>query len=73
MVFEDISKPNTNISKIIDLIRHVDEWPEIAFSPHQNAENEHCETLMKQVHKLGCSSLDKIIQDIKCGIRVLLN
>jgi len=53
MVFSDISNPNPCISKIIDLIRHVDEWPEITFSAHQNAENEHCETLKKQVHKLG--------------------
>jgi len=52
VVFADISNPNTSISKIIHLIRHVDEWPEIAFSAHQNAENVHCETLKKQVHKL---------------------
>ena len=45
VVFADISNPNTSISKIIDLIRPVDEWGEIAFSPRQNAENEHCETL----------------------------
>jgi len=43
--FADISNPNTRISKIIDLIRPVDEWPEIAFSVRQNAENDHCETL----------------------------
>ena len=52
MVFADISNPNTTISKIIDLIRHVYEWAEIAFSAHQNAQNEHCETLKKLVHKL---------------------
>jgi len=52
VVFADISNPNTTTSKIIDLIIHVDEIPEIAFSAHQNAENEHCETLKKQVHKL---------------------
>jgi len=37
-----ISNPNTSISKIIDLVRPVDEWSEIAFSDRQNAENEHC-------------------------------
>jgi len=42
----------TSISNIIDLIRPVDEWAEIAFSAIQNAENEHCETLKEQVHKL---------------------
>ena len=52
MVFEDISKPNTNISKIFDLIRPIDEWAEIKFSAHQNDENEQCETLKKQIHKL---------------------
>jgi len=52
VVFADISNSNTTISKIIDLIRYVDEWPEIVFSAHQNTENEHCETLKKQVHKL---------------------
>jgi len=35
-----------------DLIRPVDEWAEIAFSARQNAENEECETLMTEVHKL---------------------
>jgi len=45
--------PNTSISKIIDLIRPVDEWAEIAFLARQNAENVHCETLKEQVHKLG--------------------
>jgi len=53
VVFADISIPNTSISKIIDLIRPFDEWAEIAFSAHQNAENEHCETLQKQVNKLN--------------------
>ena len=52
MVFADFSIPNTSISKIIDLIKPVDEWAEIAFSAHQNAENEECETLMTQIHKL---------------------
>ena len=52
MVFADISNPNTSISKIIDLIRPVEEWAEIAFLSRQNAENEHCETPKKQVHKL---------------------
>jgi len=53
VVFADISNPNTSISKIIDLIWPDDEWAEIAFSGRQNAENEHCETLKKQVHKLN--------------------
>jgi len=44
---------NTSISKIIDLIRPVDEWSEMAFSTQQNSENEHCETLQKQVNKLN--------------------
>ena len=35
----DIYNPDTSISKIIDLIRPVDEWAEIAFSGWQNAEN----------------------------------
>jgi len=48
----DIYNHNTSISKIIDLIRPVDEWAENEFSARQNAENEHCETLKKQVHKL---------------------
>ena len=52
VVFEDIFNPNTGISKIIDLVRTVDEWAEIAISGSQNAENEHCETLKKLVHKL---------------------
>jgi len=43
--FADISNPITSISKIIDLIRPVVEWAEIAFSGHQNDENEHFETL----------------------------
>jgi len=53
VVFADIYNPNTSISKIIDLTRPVDEWAEIAFLARQNAENEHCETLKGQVHKLG--------------------
>jgi len=52
VVFPDISNPNTSISKIIDLIRPVYEWANIAFSARQNAENEHCETLKKLVNKL---------------------
>ena len=52
VVFADISNRNTSTYKIIDLIRPVDEWAEIGFSSRQNAENEHCETLKKQVHKL---------------------
>jgi len=38
VVFADISNPNTSISKIIDLIKPVDEWSEIALSARQNAE-----------------------------------
>jgi len=53
VVFTDISNPNTSISKIIDLIRPVEEWSEIAFSARKNAENEHCETLKKLLHKLN--------------------
>jgi len=51
VVFTDISNPNTSIFKIIDLIRPVDEWADIAFSALQNTENEHCDTLKKVVHK----------------------
>jgi len=51
-VFANISNPNRSIYKIIDLIRPVDDWAEIAFSARQNAENYHCETLKKQVQKL---------------------
>jgi len=53
VVFADISNPNTSITKIIDLLLLVDEWAEIAFSGRRNAENEHCETLKKLVHKLN--------------------
>ena len=53
VVFSDISNPNTCISKIIDIIRQVVEWSEIAFSGRQNTENEHFETLKKLVHKLN--------------------
>jgi len=49
IVFADICNPNTSISKIIDLIRPVQEWAKIAFSARQNAKNEHCETLMKTI------------------------
>jgi hypothetical protein len=38
---------------MIDLIRPVNEWAEIAFSARQNAENEHCVTLKKLVHKIN--------------------
>jgi len=51
-VFADISNTNISISKITDLTRPVNEWVEIAFSGRQIAENEHCETLKKVVHKL---------------------
>jgi len=53
VIFADISNPNRNISKIIDLVSPVDEWSEIAFSGRQNTENEHCETLKKLLHKLN--------------------
>jgi len=53
VVFADISNPNTSISKIIELVRPVDEWSEIAFSGRQYAENEHCETLKNLVPKLN--------------------
>jgi len=53
VVFADISNPKSSIYKIIFLINPVYEWSEIAFSACQNAENEHCETLKKQVHKLN--------------------
>ena len=53
MVFADNYNTNTSISKIIDLIRPVDELTEIAFSGRQNADTEHCETLMKLAHILN--------------------
>ena len=53
VVFADISNTNTSTSESFGLIRPVDEWSEFAFSEHQNAENEHCETLKKLVHKLN--------------------
>ena len=71
-VFADISNPNTSTSKIIDLKRPFDECSEIAFSGRQNAENELCKSLKNYYIKNVLSSLDKFIQDIKCGIRVLL-
>jgi len=52
VVFADISNPNISISKIIDLIRPIDDWAEIAFSARLDTENEQCETLKKQVHEL---------------------
>jgi hypothetical protein len=48
-----ISNPNPSISKIINIISPDDEWAEIEFSGRQNAENKHCETLKKLVHKLN--------------------
>jgi len=53
MVFAGISKPKSSISKIIYLIRPDEECSQIAHSACQNAENEHCETLKKLVHKLN--------------------
>jgi len=47
------SNPNTSVYKIIDLIRPVAEWAEIAFSARFNAKKKHCETLKKQVPKLN--------------------
>jgi hypothetical protein len=51
VVFADISNPKISTSKIIDLKRPVLERSEIAFSARQIAENEHCETLKKLLHK----------------------
>jgi len=53
VVFADISNSYTSLSKIINLIRPVDEWAEIAFSDRQIAENEHWETLKNVLHKLN--------------------
>jgi len=53
MVFVFIFNPKTSISKIIDLVRPVDEWSEIAFPARQNTEIEHCDTLKNLVHKLN--------------------
>jgi len=53
VVFADISNPKTSISKIIELIIPVNEWAGIAFSAWENAKIEHCETLMKLVHKIN--------------------
>jgi len=39
VVFADFSNPNTSITKIIDLLRPVDEWAEIAISGCQNVVN----------------------------------
>ena len=47
-VIADIYNPNTSVSKIIDLIRPVDEWAEIAFWARQNSENDECVTIKKQ-------------------------
>ena len=49
-VFADTTNPNTSISKIIDLISPDYEWAEIAISRRQNAEKEHCKTLVKNFH-----------------------
>jgi len=53
VVFADITNPDTSISKIIDFLRPIDEWADIAFSGRQNAENENCVTLNELVHKLN--------------------
>ena len=53
VVFRDTSNPITSISKIIDLIRPVEELEEIAFSARQDAENDHCETLKEQLHEFA--------------------
>ena len=52
VVFEDISNPDTSISKIIDFLRPIDEWADIAFLGRQNVENDNCETLNERVRKL---------------------
>ena len=52
-VFAVISNPNTSKPKIIDFMRPFDELAKIVFSDRQNAENEHCETQEKLVHKLN--------------------
>ena len=52
VVFADNSNRNISISKIIDLIRPIEEWAEIKFSSRQNAKSEHCETIKKLVTKL---------------------
>jgi len=64
VVFADISNPNTSKSKIIDLIRPVDEWAEIAFSARQNAVNEHCVTLKNLIHKLNYLHYSSIYKTI---------
>ena len=53
VVFAFISNPNRSISKIIDLIRPVDELTEIAFQGRQKDETEHCETLKNLAHILN--------------------
>jgi len=53
VVYTVISNPNTSISKIVELKSPVAGRAVIAFSGHQNAENEHCKTLKKLVHNLN--------------------
>ena len=65
--FAYICNPNASIRKILDLIRSVDEWAEIAFSAPQNYENGYCETLKKIVHKLNYFS-NLFLQWEKSGI-----
>jgi len=45
VVFADISNPYKIIFNIIEWIRPIDEWAEIAFSGCQYAENEHCDII----------------------------
>ena len=45
---------------------------EIAFSARQNAENDHSETLKKQVHELNFSLLVMLRPFVRCCISVLL-
>jgi len=45
---------------------------EIAFSTRQNAENEHSETLKKQVHELNFSLLVMLRQFVRCCVSVIL-
>ena len=71
VVSTDISIPNTSISKIIDLINPVDELTKLHFQvakmPNMNiVKHSKTSTLIK------LSSLEMLIHDIKCVIRVLL-
>ena len=71
VVFADISNPETSISKIIDLIRPIDEWAEVAFSARQNVENERYITHKKLLHKFNFI-IRHAYTNIKWFIRVFL-